>query len=260
VTVESAAGGGNLGVRDLLVACRYLTVLPLPSSRAAGDLGRAAGWFPLVGAILGGILAVWDVALDRLVPPLLGSVAVIGLWAFLTGGLHLDGLADAADGLGGGFGRDEALAIMRDARIGAYGVTAIALVLGLKTAALAGLRPDLGWRAVGVAAVLGRLGPLLLARLCPPARGDGAGHAFTLGVGNGGLALGGLIALVVALGALGPWGAVPVGATVAVAAGFAAYLSRRLGGLTGDCLGALVETTEALCLVAVAALAHRGLI
>jgi adenosylcobinamide-GDP ribazoletransferase len=245
-------------MRELLVACRYLTALPLPSSRTAGDLGRAAGWFPLVGAILGGLLAVWDVALGRLVPPLLGAVAVIGLWALLTGGLHLDGLADAADGLGGGFSREEALAIMRDARIGAYGVTAIVLVLGLKAAALSGLPPELSWRAVGVAAVLGRLGPLLLARLCPPARGDGAGHAFALGVGNGGVALGSLVALVVALGLLGPWGAAPVAVTVTAAVGSAAYLSRRLGGLTGDCLGALVEVTEALCLVVVAALAHRG--
>jgi adenosylcobinamide-GDP ribazoletransferase len=247
-------------VRDLLVACRYLTVLPLPPSRTAGDLGRAAGWFPLVGAILGGLLAVWDLALGRLVPPLLGAVAVVGLWALLTGGLHLDGLADSADGLGASFDRDEALAIMRDPRIGAYGVTAIALVLGLKVAALAGLRPDLSWRAVGVAAVLGRLGPLLLARLCPPARSEGAGHAFALGVGGGGVALGSLIALAVALGLLGPWGAVPVAATVAAAAAFAAYLSWRLGGFTGDCLGAQVELTEALCLVAVAALAHRSLI
>jgi adenosylcobinamide-GDP ribazoletransferase len=245
-------------MRELLVACRYLTVLPLPPDRTAGDLGRAAGWFPLVGAVLGGLLAVWDVALGRLVPPLVGAVAVIGLWAFLTGGLHLDGLADAADGLGAGFSRDEALAIMRDARIGAYGVTAIVLVLGLKAAALAGLRPDLSWRAVGVAAVLGRLGPLLLARLCPPARGDGAGHAFALSVGSGAVAGGGLIALTVALGLFGPWGAAPVAVTVTATVGFAVYLSRRLGGLTGDCLGALVEVTEALCLVAVAALAHRG--
>jgi adenosylcobinamide-GDP ribazoletransferase len=247
-------------MRELLVACRYLTVLPLPSSRTAGDLGRAAGWFPLVGAVLGGLLAVWDVALGRLVPPLLGAVAVIGLWALLTGGLHLDGLADAADGLGAGFGRDEALAIMRDPRIGTYGVTAVTLVLGLKAAALAGLRPDLSWRAVGVAAVLGRLGPLLLARLCPPARAEGAGHAFALGVRNGGVALGSLIALLVALGLLGPWGIAPLAVTVTAAAGFAAYLPRRLGGLTGDCLGALVEVTEALCLAAVAALAYRGAI
>jgi len=244
-------------MRCLLVACRYLTLLPLPSSAEPGDLGRAAGWFPVVGLVLGGLLAAAGVA-GSVAPPPLAAVAVVAAWAVLTGGLHLDGLADAADGLGGGWSREESLTIMRDARIGAYGVTAIVLVLGAKTAALAGLPADLGWRGLVAAPVLGRLAPLLLARLCPPARGEGAGHAFALSVGAGALALGGLLAAAVTLGLLGPWGALPVAAVVVASAGFAWYLRRRLGGLTGDCLGALVEVSEALVLSAVAVLAHGG--
>src|SRR4029453_5240544 len=94
---------------------------------------------------------------------------LIALWAALTGGLHLDGLADTCDGLGGGWSRERALSIMRDARSGPYGVTAIVLVLGLKAAAVTSLPEGLAWRALVLAPLLGRTGPLLLVRLCPPA-------------------------------------------------------------------------------------------
>ena len=86
-----------------LVAFRYLTVLPLPRSRVAGDLGQAAGWFPVVGVALGACLALASLAVDRVVPPGVGAMLLVALWAALTGGLHLDGLADACDGLGGGW-------------------------------------------------------------------------------------------------------------------------------------------------------------
>jgi len=245
-------------MRGFLVACRYLTLVPLPPTAAAGDLGRAAGWFPVVGLLLGVGLAGAGFVAGRLVPPLLGGVLIAALWAWATGGLHLDGLADAADGLGGGFSREERLAIMRDTATGAYGVTAVILVLAVKAAALAGLPAALSWRALLLAPVLGRAGPLLLARLCSPARTEGAGHAFALTVGPRGLGAAGVVAVVVAVGLLGPWGLLPVGLAAAAAVGFAAYLRARLGGVTGDCLGALVEAIEALTLVAVAALGHLG--
>jgi adenosylcobinamide-GDP ribazoletransferase len=228
-----------------LVAFRYLTTLPLPRSRAAGDLGRAAGWFPVVGLVLGGCLALASLAVDRVFPPGVGGMLLVAFWAALTGGLHLDGLADACDGLGGAWSRERALAIMRDARSGPYGVAAIVLVLGLKAAALASLPEGLAWRALVLAPVLGRAGPLLLVRLCPPARPEGAGHAFAEGARWPALVAGGLIVLTVSLATLGPWGALPLGAAGLFVWCLAAYLRRRLGGFTGDTLGALVETIEA---------------
>jgi cobalamin 5'-phosphate synthase/cobalamin synthase len=244
----------------LLVACRYLTRLPLPAGRAAGDLGRAAGWFPVVGLVLGALLAAAAHGGALLAPPLLAAVVVVGAWALCTGGLHLDGLADAVDGLGGGWNREETLAIMRDAGTGAYGVTAIVLVIGAKTAALAGLSPGLAWRVLLVAPVIGRLAPVMLARLCPPARGDGAGHAFALSVGPRALLGAGGFTLAAALAVLGAAGGVLVAATAAAAGGCAWYLRVRLGGLTGDCLGALVEASEALTLIGAATLAHLHLL
>lgn len=228
-----------------LVALRYLTILPLPPGRVAGDLGRAAGWFPVVGLVLGGCLALTSLAVDRVVPPEVAAMLLVALWAALTGGLHLDGLADTCDGLGGGWSSERALSIMRDARSGPYGVTGIVLVLGLKAAALASLPDGLVWRTLVVAPVLGRAGPLLLIRLCPPARPEGAGHSFAAGARWPTLLAGGLVAAAVSVATLGAWGALPLGAAGAAAWGLAVYLRRRLGGFTGDTLGALVETTEA---------------
>jgi adenosylcobinamide-GDP ribazoletransferase len=232
-----------------LVAFRYLTTLPLPRSRAPGDLGRAAGWFSVVGLVLGGCLALASLAVDRVVPPGVGGLLLVVLWAALTGALHLDGLADACDGLGGGWSRERALAIMRDGRSGPYGVTAIVLVLGLKATALASLPEGLAWRALVLAPVLGRTGPLLLVRLCRPARPDGAGHAFAAGARWPALVAGGLIAGSVSLATLGPWGALPFGAAGLFVWHLAVYLRRRLGGFTGDTRGALVETIEVGVLV-----------
>jgi adenosylcobinamide-GDP ribazoletransferase len=234
---------------DALVAFRYLTVLPLPRSRMPGDLGRAAGWFPLVGLVLGAGLAAASLALDRLAPPAVAGMLLVALWAALTGGLHLDGLADTADGLGGGWSRERALAIMRDGRSGPYAVAAIVLVLGLKAATLASLPDGLVWRSLIAATVLGRAGPLLLVRLCPPARAEGAGHAFAMGARWPSLLAGGGVAALVAVATLGVWGLVPLGMAGIITSALAAHLRRRLGGFTGDTLGALVETIEAGVLV-----------
>jgi adenosylcobinamide-GDP ribazoletransferase len=231
-----------------LVAFRYLTVLPLPKSRTPGDLGRAAGWFPVVGLGVGVCLALGSLAADRLVPPGVGAMLLIALWAGLTGGLHLDGLADTFDGLGGGWSRERALSIMRDARSGPFGVAAIVLVVGLKATTLASLPEGLAWKALVLAPVVGRAGPLLLVRLCRPARPDGAGHALAAGVRWPSLLAGGLFALLASIAVLGWWGALAFVGAGLFAWAWAAYLRRRLGGFTGDTLGALVEITEAFVL------------
>jgi adenosylcobinamide-GDP ribazoletransferase len=235
-------------LEDALVAFRYLTILPLPRRRAPGDLGRAAGWFPVVGLALGACVALASLAADRLVPPGVGAMLLVALWAGLTGGLHLDGLADSSDGLGGGWSRERALSIMRDARSGPFGVTAIVLVLGLKAAAVATLPEGLAWRALLLAPVLGRAGPLLLVRLCPPARTEGAGHALAAGARWPTLASGGLVAAVVSVAMLGAWSAPFLAVTALLAWGWAVYIQRRIGGFTGDTIGALVEVTEAVTL------------
>src|SRR5262249_46365993 len=172
----------------------------------------------------------------------------VALWPARPGGFPRGGRADASAGLGGGWPRERALAIMRDARSGPFGVTAIVLVLGLKAAAAATLPEGLAWRAVVLAPVLGRAGPLLLVRLCPAARPEGAGHALPAGARWPRLLPGGLVAVVVAVGMLGAWSALLLAVSGLLAWGWAVYLRRRIGGFTGDTLGALVEVTEAITL------------
>src|SRR5262245_35030009 len=237
----SALGGA-------LVAFRYLTVVPLPRGRTPGDLGRAAAWFPVVGLALGLGLALASLGVDRVAPPGVGAMLLVTLWVALTGGLHLDGLADTCDGLGGGWSRERALSIMRDARSGPYGVTAIVLVLGLKAATVASLPEGLAWKTLVLAPVVGRAGPLLLVRLCPPPRAEAAGHSLAAGARCPAVLAGGLVAVLSSAAFLGAWGIAALGLAGLLAWGWAGRLRRQLGGFTGDTLGALVEVTEALVL------------
>lgn len=242
-------------MRGFLVACRYLTTLPLPPQKAGfTDLGPAAAYFPAVGSLLGLILAGGDLLLLPALPPGVAAVVLLAGWVLLTGGLHLDGLADSLDGLGGGWSREEALAIMREPRVGAYGVVGIVLILLLKASALAASAPDLRWQALLLAPSLGRLAPVLLARLCPPARSEGQGQAFVLTVSAAGVAGATAFAIALALLVLWPWGGVLLGWTFASAWLIGRYLNRRLGGVTGDLLGGAVEITEGLILVLLVAL------
>jgi adenosylcobinamide-GDP ribazoletransferase len=213
----------------------------------------------VVGVALGGSLALASLALDRLAPPAVAGMLLVALWVALTGGLHLDGLADTADGLGGGWTRDRALAIMRDGRSGPYGVTAIVLVLGLKAVSLASLPDGLVSRTLLAATVLGRTGPLLMVRLCPPARAEGAGHSFAAGAPLPGLLAGGLLTMAVCWITLGHWGLLPLATAILATWGLAVVLRRRLGGFTGDTLGALVEAIEAAVLIVAVSLDFLGL-
>ena len=123
-----------------LLAFRFLTRLPGKGDLRDADLGRSCAWFPVPGAVMGGLVLVGARLAGTHVPPALGAVLVVAALAWMTGGLHLDGVADVFDGLGGGHGdRERILRIMRDSRIGALGATALALVLAAKAAAIAEL-------------------------------------------------------------------------------------------------------------------------
>ena len=124
-------------MRDFLNAFRLLTILPVPGGELrAGDTGRAAGWFPAVGLCLGALPALVFVLLGPVAPPPLQAAMTLAVWIALTGGLHLDGLGDSFDGLGYAGSRERRLEIMRDPRIGAFGVTGLALILLLKYSSL----------------------------------------------------------------------------------------------------------------------------
>jgi adenosylcobinamide-GDP ribazoletransferase len=241
-------------VSGLLVAARYLTIVPIGRGRAdldGGALGRAAPWFPVVGLALGLVLAGVDRLAVALFPSLLSALLTITLWKLLTGGLHLDGLADCLDGLQG---QDPAqrLRIMRDSRIGAFGAMGLILALLLALATLAELPSWARWRALVVAPAVGRTLPALLACLHPAARPEGQGAGFRAGVGHGGAVLAAGAAGVVAVAVLGAPGVPAVLGALATGLGLGWLLARRLGGVTGDVFGAAVEVTELVVLLVVA--------
>ena len=223
----------------LLVAARYLTIVPLPGAAHAPieSLGRSAAWFPIVGLALGLVLVAVDRLTGWLFSPLLAALLTVTAWKLLTGGVHLDGLADCLDGL---TGRDaeQRLAIMRDSRIGAFGTIGLILFLMLEIVALAELLPPTRGSALFAAPVIARATPAVLAALFRPARPDGQGAAFHAGVRPSAVALGLVAALVAAVFALGGFGV-------------AAVIAPRLGGITGDVLGAAVEVSEVAVLLAV---------
>jgi adenosylcobinamide-GDP ribazoletransferase len=242
-------------------AWTLLSRLPWPFAvpRDMGAIGRGAWAFPVVGAALGALGggAYW-LAREIGLPAFVAAVLAIGLLALATGGLHEDGLADTADGFGGGRTRDQKLSIMRDSRIGTYGVLALVLVTLLRVGALAAMTGAAGFAALIAAASLGRGFAALPMSLLRPARADGLGHAAGRAPGFSAclaLILAVAAATLAAAGFALPWRAVGYAVAVAFfAVLFVALLAQRhIGGVTGDVLGAAILLGEAAALAALAA-------
>ena len=234
------------------MALRYLTIVPIPGGAPSREgPGASAAWFPVVGLAIGALLVLVDRATTALFAPLLAALLVVTAWKLVTGGLHLDGVADCFDGL---VGHDPAhrLAIMRDSRIGAFGAVGLILFLLLEVAAVSGIDARARWRALLVAPVVGRAMPPLLARMFAAAP-SGHGARFRAELGPAGPAVATAIAVVVALGVLGASGVLALVAGIALATALGAFMMRRLGAVTGDVHGAAVELAELAVLLVVAA-------
>jgi adenosylcobinamide-GDP ribazoletransferase len=243
---------GAVVLRSLAIAFGFLTRIPVATGAVEPhELGRAVTWFPVVGGALGAAMVAVGLALAGWLPPGLVAIAVVALTAVTTGGLHLDGVADVFDALGGGRGnRDRMLAIMRDSRIGAHGAAALVLVLAGKLVAIAEIVERGPRWALFAAPIAARWSVIPLIIGFPYARADGLGKPFH---GHAGVtqfvAATGIAAI--ALAWIGPFVAVPVVVALAAALGLAIWLYRRLGGITGDVCGAAIELAELGFLVAV---------
>jgi adenosylcobinamide-GDP ribazoletransferase len=247
----ASTGIGINWKQDLLACLSFFTRLPLPQISGAADFPRALRLAPLAGALLGLASALpFVLALYFNEPPLVAALLALAAAAILSGGLHEDGLADVADGFGGGFSRERKLEIMRDSRIGAFGGSALVLSFGLRASALAALSATPG-RAVavlGAAGAVSRLACLAPLSLLPPARSDGAGRmaaGLTLDEAKPALALALAFSLL-------PWFAgfsfaaalaAPVLAGAAVW-GLCELARTQIGGQTGDVAGAAQQIAE----------------
>ena len=255
----------------LRLALGTLTIFPTPPPRVVDQ--RSGSWAmtfaPLVGLMLAAVATVF-VWLPAWVPgrvtvaPLLASALTIGLLAFLTRAIHLDGLADSADGLGSGKPSAEALAIMRGSDIGPFGVVTLVLVLLIQVVALAQhIAEGRGVLAIALALVVSRFAlPLICSKGVPAARPDGLGQMVAGSVGRVQLLIAAgysfVVLAVVAAAAVGPAqvegdlvlrGGLVATVALLAGAGMCWWCVRRLGGVTGDVMGACVEVTFTVTLV-----------
>jgi adenosylcobinamide-GDP ribazoletransferase len=252
-------------VRLLLLALQFLTRVPVTGRLAAwvgwepAWLNQSARYFPLVGALVGGVAAAALMAAAMIWSTPVAVVLSMAATLLLTGAFHEDGLADTFDGLGGSADRERALVIMKDSRIGSYGTAALLLVLGIKALVLAGLTLSWAAAALCVSHSLSRAVTVTMIRLLPYA-GD-AEHAkakpLAQQVSRGGcwvawvwpVALIGALIVAQAHGhgsglPLAPAWLVAIGAALAMGWCCSRWFLRRLGGVTGDTLGAAQQLSE----------------
>jgi adenosylcobinamide-GDP ribazoletransferase len=238
-------------LRNLRIAFGLMTTLPfrLPEDWSAGDSGRASIWYPFVGLVVGALTwLVWKGTISLFSPLIAGVIALI-VWVALTGGLHLDGLADCCDGLFASTSMERRLEIMKDPHIGAFGVTGLILILLLKAAALA------SFASLPVVSSFGILLAASLARWCvlpvslvPLARPSGMGADFVAGFQRSFVVWGAILPMMVAI-FLGIAGAVSILAGLSAAALIVWLAKSRIGGITGDVFGMIVEIVETATLL-----------
>jgi adenosylcobinamide-GDP ribazoletransferase len=240
---------GGKALHDFVTALQFLTRIHLVAQEAVApeQFGRSVKFFPLVGAVIGAVLAGFTLLSGGHLPIHVLAVTLLVLEIALTGALHYDGLMDTADGIFSGRLPQRMLEIMKDSRVGANGVMACGVLLLGKWSLLLDLLPHVSAGLLFIMPVLGRLAMVIAITAFPYARPEGMGKAFQQYAGRPTLYFAAMTALVLTA----PFGAAALIA-LAGTAGFALaagrYISRRLGGLTGDAYGAITELAELVVL------------
>lgn len=237
-------------MRGLILAIQFLTRLPTPQLRNIdpAHLPRSSHWFPLVGLLIGGLLAaiLW---LGSRIDPWLGALLTLLLWVWITGALHLDGLADMSDALGAAHrDRERFLAILADPHLGTFGAVSLVLQLAGKLVLLMLLARGGQYWALLFIPAWARWGALIWARL--PTLKPGMGERFGGQVTLSSIWIWGVLLMVCNVGMPVLW-CVPL-----LVLGWREFLLRRVGGMTGDLLGAGIEVIESLALLLLIVQAH----
>jgi len=253
-------------VRLFFIALQFFTRLPIPAwvGFEASWLQHAARYFPLVGCVVAAIAAGVYAAAALVLPAPVAAVLSTAASIWITGAFHEDGFADTCDGLGGGMTKERALEIMKDSRVGAYGAIGIVCMLATKLSALALLPPRVAIAALFVAHPVSRLAATALIWKLDYVRGEGKAKPLAQQMTGAEFALAALTCALPAACVLATGWMTPAAllAALLTAAGAALWLARlfvrRLGGYTGDCLGAVQQLAEALAYVAVLATLGHG--
>ncbi|MCD6575490.1 adenosylcobinamide-GDP ribazoletransferase [Candidatus Aerophobetes bacterium] len=248
-------------VRHFFTALEFLTIIPTPSwfKRRAKlkadfsvEIAESTPFFPFVGFIIGVLLFLIYLIFNRF-PCEITSVLVLGGWICITGALHLDGLADTIDGLSGGNTREKVLDIMRDSHIGAKGVAGVILLILLKLFLLAHILSYSKPFALVYIPSVSRWGMVIGAFIIPYAREEGLGK-FSLFIGYPQIIMATLITLILGIIILGILHLILIAGVGTTTVIFSLYLKKKIGGFTGDTLGALGEIGEVVSLFLVSLL------
>jgi adenosylcobinamide-GDP ribazoletransferase len=242
---------------NLLAALQFLTRVPIRLRREP-SLPAAAPWFPVAGAIIGLAVGAAAAGMWHLVTPMVSAAVAIVVGLLITGAFHEDGLADIADAFGGGWTVERRLEIMKDPRHGTYGVAALVSTVAVRIVALGSLPgPAVMFAAAVTAHTVGRAAAVGLMLAGPTARHDGLGADYTKLLRRSTAVAGIAVGLAIAVVAVGWWVA-PVAAIGALGAAAVLALARRkIGGISGDVLGACEQVVECTTLVTIVALATR---
>lgn len=243
---------------QLILACQFLTIVPLTVRRpvAETDVAAAMAWFPLVGLLLGGLAAGLYMVIRPFADSLLSAFVPLVFLVLITGNMHGDGLMDAADGLGSGRPAQQALAIMKDSNVGSHGVMAGCIGFLAKLLLLGALSTRGAVAALILVPALGRWAQVYAARTNPYVRSGGGKGGFTKYVGNRELVWASCTTLAAAFVVMGAAGLAVVVVVFVFAHLAGCYIRKRIGGVTGDTLGALSEVMEIVGLVALLVLAR----
>ena len=237
-------------MKKLIYALRFMTVLPIPwrENEDLVQVSRSSGMFPLVGLIIGLLLGLSHLLFYRVLSAAPLAFIQTVLWIGLTGGLHLDGLADTFDGIGSGRERDRMLEIMKDSSIGAFGALALVLQILFKFIFIRELNELSPWLII-IPPLSGRWGQLIAIYCFPSARPDGMGHFFRDHIRINEVILGIICTILIYLLLM------PVSSLLILLAhssfilGISAAISKKLKGLTGDVYGLVCETGESVTLL-----------
>ena len=237
-------------MKGLIVAIQFLTRLPAPRITVSSEeFAASMRWFPVVGLIVGAIVAAGGWTGAR-IDPWTGALAALILWVAVTGALHLDGLGDIADASGAAHkDRERLLAVLGDPRVGSFAVVAIALQLIAKLVLLHALIERQAFVAVALVPFAARIGPLVWSRMLPDLHA-GLGSRFRNAVRPADFAVWGVLLLAAA------WVSPSLLAAPLIFLGWGWWLVRKIGGISGDGHGAGIEIGESLLLAAALLLAH----
>jgi adenosylcobinamide-GDP ribazoletransferase len=234
-------------MKRLIAAIQFLTVLPVSLHCDERDLGRSAFFFPIVGLMVGAAMVLIYRVFSALLPPLPTAVLVVIAMLAVSGGLHMDGLADTADGFFSSRPRERILEIMKDSRTGSMGVMAVVSLLSLKIAALVSIPNSTRWPTLLLMPLAGRCALVIqLAALSYARPGGGLGAVFAKNKSR--IDPFWAVAVLAAAGywTLGRVGLIAAAGTVALTLVFSFWCLRKIGGFTGDTLGAACELAEVM--------------